>query len=382
MQYRKFKNAEKENSLLGLGVMRLAADENGEIDREASVELIRYAIDNGINYIDTAFTYHGGWSERIIGKALKDGYREKVLLADKMPIWLAKTEEDLDRFFEKQLKRLEVEYIDMYLVHNIIPANWKKTQKLNVMSFLEKKKAEGKIGHIGFSFHGDLKLFKEVIDAYPWEYCQIQLNYLDKDEQATLKGLEYARERGIDVIVMEPLKGGRITDKVPPSVQAIWEKAKADGIVPADRTPAEWAFRWVAGQPGVSLILSGMNSYEQLDENIALFSSDDIFELTEQEEAVISEVAAEYNSKIKYQCTGCEYCLPCEKKINIPGIIDYLNNWYAFDKNPSTKGEYEQWVPEGHHGSDCIGCGKCEEKCPQSLPIAAIMAEAAEQFGK
>lgn len=382
MQYRKFKTAEKENSLLGLGVMRLVQDENGKVDREEAVKLIRYAIDHGINYIDTAYTYHGGWSERLIGRALKDGYREKVLLADKMPIWLAKTEEDIERYFEKQLERLDVDCIDMYLVHNIIPSNWKKTKKLNVLPFLEDMKAQGKIKHIGFSFHGDLPLFKEVIDAYSWEFCQIQLNYLDKDEQATLTGLEYARERGIDVIVMEPLKGGRITDKVPPSVQEIWDKAKESGVVPPERTPAEWAFRWVASQPGVSLILSGMNSYEQIDENVSIFSKDDISQMGSGETAILDEVAAEYNRKIKYQCTGCEYCMPCQKKIGIPKIIEYLNNWYAFDQNPSTKIEYDTWIAEGQHASDCVHCRECEEKCPQSLPISDIMTEASKVFGK
>lgn len=382
MQYRKFRSGERLNTMLGLGVMRLLNGESGKIDYDKSRELIRYAIDEGINYIDTAYTYHGGDSEKVIGQALKDGYREKVILADKMPIWLAKSEEDIAAFFEEQMKRLDVDCIDMYLVHNIIPANWHKTKKYNVLPFLEKQKETGRIKHIGFSFHGDLELFKEVIDAYPWEFCQIQLNYLDKDEQATLEGLEYARSKGIDVIVMEPLKGGRITDKVPPSVQAIWDSAKAAGVVPADRTPAEWAFRWVASQPGVSLILSGMNTKEQLDENIRIFSSGDVTQMSSGELAIIDEVAAEYNSKIKYQCTGCEYCMPCPQKIGIPGIIDYLNNWYAFDKNPSTKGEYELWIPAGHHASDCVHCGECETKCPQGLKISDIMAEAAEQFGK
>lgn len=382
MQYRKFRTADKETSLLGLGVMRLVQDENGNIDQRGAVELIRYAIDRGINYIDTAYTYHGGCSEKLIGKALRDGYRERVILADKMPIWLANTEEDVERYFKEQLRRLDVEYIDMYLVHNIIPSNWKKTKKLDVMPFLEKMRAQGKIKHIGFSFHGDLDLFREVIDAYPWEFCQIQLNYLDKDEQATLKGLEYAREHDTDVIVMEPLKGGRITDRIPPSVQQIWDRAKASGKAPKDRSPAEWAFRWAASQPGVTLILSGMNSYEQIDENTAIFSKDDISQMSSAEQAVLDEVAAEYNRRIKYQCTGCEYCMPCQKKIGIPDVIEYLNNWYAFDQNPSTKTEYITWLDEGEHASDCIHCRKCEEKCPQRLPISEIMTEALEVFGK
>ena len=380
MQYRKFRTLDRENSLLGLGVMRLKQDEQGRVDKQQSVELIRYAIDHGINYIDTGFTYHAGMSERIIGEALKDGYREKVLLADKMPIWLAKEESDLERYFEKQFKRLDMDCIDMYLVHNIIPPNWKKAQKFNLLPFLEDKKAKGMIKHIGFSFHGEYDLFKEVIDAYDWEFCQLQLNYLDGEALGTLKCLEYAKEKGVDVIVMEPLKGGRITDKVPPSVQAIWDDAKATGTVPADRTPAEWAFRWVVSQPGVTLVLSGMNSAEQLDENIAIFSKEDISEMSEAELGVIDRVAEEYNSKIKYGCTGCDYCKPCPQKIDISGVIDYLNAWYAYDKNPSTRIEYTTWMTA--HGSDCVHCKACEEKCPQGLAISDIMAEAAEEFGK
>ncbi len=380
----KFNCLDIETTLLGLGVMRLPADENLKVDEEYGISLIRYAIDQGVNYIDTGYTYHGGKSEVIIGKALKDGYREKVVIADKLPIWLAKTEEDVDRFFNEQLERLgqaDGGCIDMYLIHNIIPANWKKTQKLNVLPYLEKKKAEGRLGHIGFSFHGDLKLFKEVIDAYPWEFCQIQLNYLDKDIQAGLEGLAYARERGVDVIIMEPLKGGRLTDKVPASVQKIWDDAKAGGAIEQGRTPAKTAFKWVAAQEGVKLILSGMGNRQQLDENIAIFSDENLKTLGEGEQIAIDKASDEYNRLIPYQCTACEYCMPCEKKINIPDVIDYLNNWYAFGQNPSTKIEYTTWIAEGHHGSDCIACGKCEKKCPQSLPIMEIMKTAAKEFG-
>lgn len=380
MQYRKFKSVDKEISLLGLGVMRLPRLENGKADEKTGIELIRYAVDHGVNYIDTAYTYHGGDSERIIGKALKDGYREKVLIADKLPIWLVEKEEDMQPIIEEQFKRLDVDHIDMYLIHNIVPEVWEPIRKFNVFEHFQKLKDEGRIGHIGFSFHGDYELFTEVIDAYPWEYCQIQLNFLDKNIQAGLKGLAYAKERGIDVIIMEPLKGGRLSDKVPPSVQVIWDRAAAEGIAPQDRTPAQWAFKWVASQPGVSLILSGMSSFAQLEENIKLFSEDDFTEMSETEYAICDEAAAEYDRKIKYQCTKCGYCMPCPQEVEIPDVIRYLNNWYAFDKIPSTKIEYAEWL-DGH-ASKCIHCGACEKKCPQRLPISEIMTEAVEQFGK
>lgn len=380
MQYRKFKSVDKEISLLGMGVMRLPRLENGKADEKTGIDLIRYAVDHGINYIDTGYTYHGGDSERIIGKALKDGYREKVLIADKLPIWLVEKEEDIQPIIEEQFKRLDVDHIDMYLIHNIVPEVWELIKKCNVFEHLQKLKNEGRIGHIGFSFHGDYDLFTEVIDEYPWEYCQIQLNYLDKNIQAGLKGLAYARERDIDVIIMEPLKGGRLSDKVPPSVQAIWDRAAAEGIAPPERTPAQWAFKWVASQPGVSLILSGMSSFSQLEENIRIFSGDDINKMSETEYAICDEAADEYDRKIKYQCTKCGYCMPCPQEVEIPDVIRYLNNWYAFDKIPSTKLEYIEWL-DGH-ASMCIHCGACEEKCPQRLAISDIMTDAIEQFGK
>ena len=380
MQYRKFKSVDKEISLLGMGVMRLPRLEDGKADEKTGIDLIRYAVDHGINYIDTGYTYHGGDSERIIGKALKDGYREKVLIADKLPIWLVEKEEDIQPIIEEQFKRLDVDHIDMYLIHNIVPEVWELIKKCNVFEHLQKLKNEGRIGHIGFSFHGDYDLFTEVIDEYPWEYCQIQLNYLDKNIQAGLKGLAYARERDIDVIIMEPLKGGRLSDKVPPSVQAIWNRAAAEGIAPPERTPAQWAFKWVASQPGVSLILSGMSSFAQLEENIRIFSGDDINKMSETEYAICDESADEYDRKIKYQCTKCGYCMPCPQEVEIPDVIRYLNNWYAFDKIPSTKLEYIEWL-DGH-ASKCIHCGACEEKCPQRLAISDIMTDAVEQFGK
>ena len=380
MKYVQFNAVEKEISLLGLGVMRLPRLENGKADEKESINLIRYAIDRGINYIDTGYTYHGGDSERIIGKALKDGYRERVLIADKLPIWLVEKKEDMQPIIEEQFKRLDVDFIDMYLIHNIVPEVWDNIRNFGVFEHLQKLKEEGRIGHIGFSFHGDYDLFTEVIDTYPWEYCQIQLNYLDKEIQAGLKGLEYARERGIDVIIMEPLKGGRLSDKIPPSVQAIWDRAKAAGICASERTPAEWAFRWVASQPGVSMILSGMSSVRQLDENIALFSQDDLSLMSETEYAICDEAADEYNSKIKYQCTSCGYCKPCPQEVEISDVISYLNDWYAFDRIPSTMLEYNEWLDGPASG--CIHCGACEEKCPQRLPISDIMTEAEEQFGK
>lgn len=376
MQYRKFEKLGKDVSLLGMGCMRLPQLEDGSVDEAEAIDIIRSAIDAGVNYVDTAYTYHGGKSEKVLGKALKDGYREKVLLADKMPIWLAKDEEHMKQIFNKQLERLDVDCIDMYLVHNVGVPIWKRCKKLNLMPFLEEMKTQGKIKHIGFSFHDKLEFFKEMIDEYDWEFCQIQLNFMDKNFQAGVEGLKYAAEKGLDVIVMEPLKGGRLTDFVPPTVQNLWDEAETK------RTPAEWAFKWVASFPEVKCMLSGMSSREQLSQNIKTLSKENAGDLTAEEATLIDKVSDEYNRLIKYSCTGCQYCLPCPQKLDIPKIIGYYNDWNVYEQNPSTKFEYETWIPDGRHGSDCIGCKACEEKCPQSLPIAQAMKDAADAFGK
>ncbi len=374
MQYRKFEKIGKDVSLLGMGAMRLPTFEDGTVDADQAIDIIRSAIDAGVNYVDTAYTYHNGQSERIVGRALKDGYREKALLADKMPIWIAKDEEHMKQIFDKQLERLDTDCIDMYLVHNVGVPIWKRCKKFNLMPFLEEMKAQGKIKHIGFSFHDKLEFFKEMLDEYDWEFCQIQLNYMDKNHQAGLEGLKYAAEKGMDVIIMEPLKGGRITDAIPPTVQALW-----DGFE-TKRSPAEWAFKWLANMPEVKLMLSGMSNKEQLMENIKILSADDAAVLTDDEKALIDRVSDEYNKLIKYSCTGCQYCLPCPQKLEIPKILGYYNDWSVYEKNPSTKFEYDTWLTK--HGSDCIGCGACEEKCPQSLEIIQAMKDAAEAFGQ
>ena len=375
MQYRTFKKLDREVSLLGMGAMRLPETEDGQINEPEAIDIIRSAIDAGINYVDTAFGYHNGKSEGLVGKALKDGYREKVLLADKMPIWLAKDEEHMKEMFQTQLERLDTDYIDMYLVHSVNKPNWKRIKKLNLMPFLEEMKAAGKIKHIGFSFHDSYELFEEVLDSYPWEFCQIQLNYMDKDIQAGVKGLKLAAEKGLSVIIMEPLKGGKLTTGIPPTVQELWNNA------PVKRTPAEWGFKWLANMPEVTLILSGMSSREQLQQNIATVSAADLNVLSDEERELIDKVSDEYNRLIKYSCTGCEYCLPCPQKLKIPDLIDTLNEWNIYGQNPATKMEYIEWVPEGRHASDCISCKACEKKCPQGLPIAQIMKETSEIFG-
>ena len=356
--------------------MRFPVNEDGSIDEAETIRLIHHAIDSGVNYLDTGYTYHGGNSEVILGKVIKDGYRERTLIADKLPIWLVEKEEDVRRLFEEQLKRLDIDCIDMYLIHCINKDGWKVTKECRVLPILEELKAEGKIGHIGFSFHDEISLFKEVIDAYPWEFCQIQLNYVDTEFQAGLEGLRYAGERGIPVVIMEPLKGGRLSDAVPPAIQELWDQA------PVTRSPYEWAFKWVASRKYVSLILSGMSSMEQLDQNLELFGKEDLPLLTEEENELIAKVADLYRTLIKYPCTECQYCQPCPNGVLIPRIIRYYNDWCAYEHNPKLKQEYLTWQDGTEHASNCIKCGACEEHCPQHLPVMQIMDEIVEAFGR
>jgi Predicted oxidoreductases of the aldo/keto reductase family len=376
MKYRNFKNTGEQISLLGFGAMRLPVI-NGDfskIDEAEAIKMIRTAIDRGVNYVDTAYMYHDGLSEVTVGKALKDGYREKVFLADKMPLWMTKNADDMDRVFEEQLKRLDTDHIDMYMIHSMMASEWKRTKEYNTLAFLEKKKAEGKIKYIGFSFHDDFELFEEVTRAYPWDFCQIQLNYMDMDLQAGVKGLRLAGSLNIPVIVMEPLKGGKLTDRLPQSIQNFWNSASVK------RTPAEWALRWVADFPEVLTILSGMSSMEQVDENIRILNEAEPNSLTDAEHDIIRRVSEEYNKLIQYSCTGCRYCMPCPVKIDIPENIERYNDWFVYEGNQKIKEDFQIFVPEESRPSVCKECKACEGHCPQHLPIADIMKKAREIF--
>jgi len=375
MQYRQFNDGSKV-SLLGVGTMRLPCNADGSINRPEAISMIRTAVDKGgVNYVDTAYMYHGGDSERLVGEALQDGYREKVLLADKMPVVMVRSPEQAREIFAEQLDRLQTDYIDYYLAHNITKKIWEIGKKHDVIPYLQELKEQGKIKRLGFSYHDDLEFFKEVVDAAPWDFCQIQFNFMDKNYQAGIEGLKYAASKGLSVIIMEPLKGGKLTEKVPAEIQAIWDSAEVK------RTPAEWGLRWVANFPEVTCILSGMSSMEQLLQNIETMEDALPGTLTEAEMAVIDKVSDKYNETIKYSCTGCQYCLPCAKKIPIPDVIECYNEWHAYGDNAGTRLSYS-WIPAGKTASASIDCKACEGKCPQHLPISQIMKEAAQAFGK
>lgn len=369
MQYRSFEKLGDKLSVLGFGAMRLPLldDDSGNIKEEESIKLIRYAIDKGVNYVDTAYNYHKGNSEKVVGKALKDGYREKVKLATKMPVWLTNTYEDFDKYLNEQLQKLDVGYIDFYLLHNLNKKYWPKIRDINVLDFVDKAKKDGRIKHIGFSFHDDVSLFKEIIDAYDWDFCQIQYNYMNENFQAGTEGLEYAGSKNIPVIVMEPLLGGKLAKTPPKEIQAVWERAETK------RKPAEWGLKWVLNHKEVALVLSGMNAIDQLDENIKTAETALPSSLTENELKLIKEVSQKYSSRLAIDCTDCGYCMPCPNKVWIPYNFELYNDLHIYETNDYSKDMYRRLKEGNQAASGCVECGKCEAACPQGLPIMEIL---------
>jgi Predicted oxidoreductases of the aldo/keto reductase family len=368
MLYRKFGKTNEMVSILGFGCMRLPLLPGGDptkIDEEKAIKLVRSAIDKGVNYIDTAFPYHGtgmhegGQSEPFVAKALKDGYREKVKLATKLPSWLIKTREDMDKYLNEQLKRLQTDSIDFYLVHNINVGVWNTLKEAGVAEFLDQAIKDGRIKYAGFSFHDKLDLFKEAVDYYDWSFCQIQYNYIDEDFQAGKEGLKYAAERGLGITIMEPLRGGKLASNLPEEAENVFNKA---GI---KRTPADWALRWLWNQSEVSVILSGMNEMNQIEENIKTASETEVNSLTEKEIKLIDEAKTIIKEKVKVNCTACEYCMPCPVGVSIPRCFAFYNNYHMFGKEEN----YDRFLLPQQKASSCVECGKCESHCPQGISI-------------
>jgi len=370
-------------SALGFGCMRLPLakpgavfhTDDGEIDEAKATRLLHWAIDQGVNYVDTAYPYHQGNSERFLGRALRGGWREKVYVATKLPSWLIESGKDMDRYLDEQLERLQLPYIDFYLVHAVNKLFWPNLIKHGVRDFLDSAIASGRIRHAGFSFHDELDLFKEVVDSYPWSFCQIQYNFMDEHYQAGTEGLEYAAGKGLGVVVMEPLRGGRLAGNIPAEVKKIWDGAKEK------RTPAEWAFRFLYNHPAVSVVLSGMNEMEQVEENIRVAGLVGPGTLTAEEKALIDEVKAVYRKRMKIGCTQCGYCMPCPSGVNIPGCFTLFNNAHMLDDVATNRIFYDVHIGADHDASNCVECGQCEEACPQGLPITDWLKETAKLFG-
>jgi predicted aldo/keto reductase-like oxidoreductase len=358
--------------------MRLPMRKDGKIDEERAVRQIRHAIDQGVNYVDTAWPYHGGESEVVLGKALQDGYRDKVKLATKLPAWMIRRREDMDRYLAAQMKKLGTDRIDYYLLHSLNGAAWDRLHRLDVEGFLDSARQDGRIINPGFSFHGLVDDFTRILDAYPWVFCQIQYNYLDEHAQAGNRGLRYAASKNMGVIVMEPLRGGTLgLVKQPPAVEAIWNEARVR------RTPAEWALRWVWNHPEVTVVLSGMNDEQHIEENLSVAETAHPQTFTEEELALVERAGRKYRELMKVGCTGCGYCLPCPSGVMIPQCFQEYNEMHMFGGEAAAKFRYalrlSGEVTEGGPGfaSLCVECGSCLDKCPQQIPIPQALAKVA-----
>ena len=376
MKYRKFGKLNWEVAVLGFGAMRLPVIDNDptKIDEEEATRIVRYGIDRGINYVDTAYPYHGGQGEPVVGRILRDGYRERVKLATKLPCWLVKNEGDFDRYLDEQLERLQTEHIDFYLLHSLRDPTWPNMQRLHVFDWAEKALADGRIGHLGFSFHDRYDMFQEIIDAYDgWTMCQIQYNFMDVNYQAGMRGLKYAAAKGIAVVAMEPIRGGRVAQNVPPAIEALWDTAAHK------RTPADWALQWVWSQPEVTLVLSGMSAMEHVEQNLASADRAQVGLLTEEELALIVQVREKYLELSPIPCTDCRYCMPCPSGVNIPRIFELYNDARKYDSLQIPKMLYGS-LPEANRANQCVECGQCMEVCPQHIEIPAWLEKACALF--
>jgi predicted aldo/keto reductase-like oxidoreductase len=375
VQYRKFGKADFQPSALGFGCMRLpTTGDSASIDEAEAIRMIRHAIDNGLNYVDTAYGYHGGNSERVVGKALQDGYRERVKLATKLPPWNVTTAADFDRIFNDQLQKTQSDKIDLYLLHSLSKDSWHKLRDLGALQWAERQMAKGRIGYLGFSFHDSLEVFKEIVDAYDWTFCQIQYNLLNEDVQAGMEGLEYAASKGLGVVIMEPLLGGRLA-RPPRSIADLYNSADPN------RTPTDWALQWLWDKPEVSVVLSGMSALEQVQENICAAGRSGVGQLTARDLATVSTVRDRYNELCPVPCTRCEYCMPCPNGVNIPGNFAVFNEGVMYDVMPEMRRRYTH-IEEGARASACIQCRECESKCPQNIEISAWMPYVHEVLGE
>ena len=362
-------------SILGFGCMRFPQT-MGIIDIKETEREIMTAYEAGVNYYDTAYIYPG--SEAALGEILeKNQIREKVYIATKLPHYLIKKYEDLDKLFGEELKRLRTDYVDYYLMHMLTDTDtWNRLKNLGIEKWIEEKKSSGAIRQVGFSYHGNSEMFCNLVDAHDWDFCQIQYNYMDEHSQAGRRGLYHAHKKGIPVIIMEPLRGGKLVNRLPETAKKIFEEYKIK------RTPAQWAFRWLWDQPEVTVVLSGMNSDEMVRDNIQTASTVKVGELGEDEQQMLKQVVAAINAKMKVGCTGCGYCMPCPKGVDIPGTFAAYNRRFA-------EGRFWSFVDyvicttlrkNSTAASNCVGCGKCEKHCPQHIEIRKCLKDAQKEL--
>jgi uncharacterized protein len=349
------------------------------IDEEKAQAMVDYAIRNGVNYFDTAYMYHSevpfqaGMSEVFLGRALRRE-RRNIHLATKLPCWLIESRADMDRFLDQQLKRLQTDHIDFYLLHGLSGEMWQKMRQLGVTEFLDAALADKRIKHAGFSFHDESPAFQPIVDAFDWSFCQIQYNFMDEDYQAGRAGLEYAASKGLGVIIMEPLRGGALAARIPEDVQTVWDKA------PVKRTPAEWALRFVWNRPETSVVLSGMSDLGQMEENVRFANKGLANSLTAGELALIQEAKAIYLARTRVNCTSCGYCLPCPHGVSIPANFLQLNKLSIYRDRGAAEFFYFHILKEEQRASHCEECGECVERCPQQIPIPDRLKEVVQEL--
>jgi predicted aldo/keto reductase-like oxidoreductase len=378
MKYRKFGSLDWEVSVLGFGAMRLPliGKDAARVDEPEGIKMIRHAVDQGVNYVDTAFTYHEKFGEIVVGKALLNGYRERVRLATKLPSWLVERADDFDRFLGEQLDKLQTEHIDFYLLHALNSAYWPRLRDWKVLDWAENAIADGRIRHLGFSFHDEFEVFKNIVDAYDnWAFCQIQYNFMDIEYQAGIKGLQYAADKGLAVVIMEPLRGGQLTHKIPQSVGELW------GSAGVRRTPADWALQWIWNHAEVSVVLSGMSTIQQVVENIDSADRSGAGTLSKEELALVDKVREEYRRLMPVPCTNCRYCMPCPNGVEIADILNFYSDAIIYD-NPGAPRFLYRNLPEDKQADNCVECFECEDKCPQGISISEYLKKAHAWLGE
>jgi predicted aldo/keto reductase-like oxidoreductase len=380
MQYRNFGKLDFKVSALGFGCMRLPVSDGDRLSpniiEDEAIGMIRRAIDGGVNYVDTAYPYHSGQSEVLLGKALLNGYRDKVKVATKLPVWMVESPADFDRLLGEQLQKLQTDHIDFYLLHSLNKSRWHDVVlKHDLLLKAAQALVDGRIRHLGFSMHDDYACFEEIVNGSDlWDFCQIQYNYMDIENQAGTRGLKLAASKGLAVVVMEPLLGGRLVD--PPK-----EVRESMAALPSRRSPAEWALQWLWDQPEVSVVLSGMSTMEQVEENLRFAAASRIGAFGPADHDVIANVRRQYQARTVIPCTRCGYCMPCPNGVNIPGNFDYFNYAHLFDDIPGGKFKYSVFLSEDQRSSSCIECHECEEKCPQKIAISDWMPKVTALLG-
>ncbi len=373
MEKRRMEGLELETSLLGFGCMRFPTTADGKIDEAEAQAMLDRAIAEGVNYIDTAYPYHNGESEPFVGRALQKYDRRSFYLATKLPAWLVKSREDAERYFEEQLRRLQTDYIDFYLLHAMSGESYRKMVELGVVAYCEKLKEEGRIRYFGFSFHDSYEAFAEILGSRDWDFCQIQLNYMDAEEQAGMRGYRLAEEKGVPLVIMEPVKGGSLAV----FADDITEKLRA---LDHEASTASFALRWVGSLPNVKVILSGMSTMEQVEDNLKTFS--EFKPLSGREASVIEEIVDMIKGRVQNGCTGCRYCMPCPAGVNIPECFSVWNIYHMYQNYNMVKWKWENGIGEAAQAKNCIKCGKCEALCPQKLSIREDLARAQADLDK